>query len=120
MTTGGSYTLWRPQFVTLDNSGAFNAGVFTCPVEGRYRVHVNLTTLGKPSSAGAHYAQWRLNDLDTTINALTYHQDTTKQCLTAGGIIYAQSGDLITLVVNTDSGAYISHQNNSYSIELVS
>lgn len=122
LTTSGTttFTLWRPQFVTLDNAGNFDSGIFTCPVEGRYRVHANLTTLGKAGSAGAHYMQWRLNDLDATINAYTYHENTSSQCMTASGLIYAQAGDLITLVCSTDSTSYISHQNNSYSIELVS
>lgn len=122
LTTSGTldFTLWRPQFITLDNAGNLDTGIFTCPVEGRYRVHVNLTTLGKTGSAGGHYAQWRLNDLDSTINAMTYHQDTVKMCMTAAGIIYAQAGDTISLVCATDSGAYISHTSNSYSIELVS
>jgi hypothetical protein len=122
LTTSGttSYTLWIPQTVTLDNGGNFSAGIFTCPAAGIYRVHANLVTLGKSGSAGAHYAQWRKNNLDSTINAYTYHQNTSSQTMVAAGLIKASAGDVITLVCSTDVGASISHLSNSYSIEMVS
>ena len=116
----GSYTLWRPGVIVLDNAGSFASGIFTCPVDGIYRVHVNLVTLGKSGSAGAHYAEWLLNETVTGIYGYTYHQNTTSQCLVAAGVIRAAAGDTIKLACSTDASSYISHQNNSYSIELVS
>jgi hypothetical protein len=116
-----SFTLWRPAEPLLINVGnCYSAGLFTCPVAGRYRVHCNLTTLGKSGSAGTHIAQWRLNDSNYGIGASNLHQNTSNQNLVASGIISAAAGDVITLVCATDASSYISYQNNSYSIELVS
>jgi hypothetical protein len=116
-----AYTLWRPAEPLLVNIGnCYNAGRFTCPVTGRYRVHANMTTLGKSGTQGTHLAQWRVNDNNYGIGGMTYHQNTTSQCLVAAGVIGASAGDVISLVCATDASSYISYQNNSYSIELVS
>ena len=115
-----SFDLWIPSSSPVNVGGYYLAGVFTCPVDGNYRVHVNLTTLGKATIAGAHLAQWRLNDATTNIEGKTNHINTSSACLVASGIISAAAGDEITLVVSADSGSVISYQNNSYSIELVS
>jgi hypothetical protein len=79
-----------------------------------------MTTLGKSGTQGTHLAQWRVNDNNYGIGGMTYHQNTTSQCLVAAGVIGASAGDVISLVCATDASSYISYQNNSYSIELVS
>jgi hypothetical protein len=63
--------------------------------------------------------QWRKNDISTNIVATNSHA-AGYQCLSAGGVISATAGDLITLVAATDASTYINYQNNSYSISLIS
>jgi hypothetical protein len=110
-----TFVIWVPSTVTTNIGDYFSAGVFTAPITGRYRVHVNLTTNG----SGQHVARWRVNDSDYGISATNSHTSGIG-CLVASGIIEASEGDLITLACATDSGAAISYQNNSYTIELVS
>ena len=113
------FNLWIPSTITTNIGSYFSSGIFTAPVDGKYRVHVNLVSLGKSGSAAAHIAQWRLNDVPTNIQGYTYHQDTSRQSLVASGVIEATTGDTITLVVATDTGGSINYQYNSYSVELV-
>lgn len=118
-TGSTNFDLWIPSTVAINVGSYFSSGTFTAPVDGKYRVHVNLVSLGKSGSAAAHVAQWRVNDVPTTVQGYTYHQDTTRLSLVASGVLDAQAGDLITLVVATDSGGSVNYQYNSYSIELV-
>jgi len=115
--SAATFSLWRPLTITTDAGTNFSAGTFTVPVTGKYRVHINATTLGP----GVSNLRWRVNDVDYGINGTTNHnsQSGYSMNLALGGIIYATAGQLITLVGSTDSGTYISYQNNSYSIELV-
>ena len=113
------FNLWIPGTIAINTGSYYASGTFTAPIAGKYRVYVNLVSLGKSGSAAAHIAQWRLNDVPTNIQGYTYHQDTTRQSLVASGIIEAAAGDLITLVVAADTGGSINYQYNSYSIELI-
>jgi len=110
-----TFVTWVPSSISINVGDYLTSGVFAVPVTGRYRVHVNLTTLG----SGQHQARWRVDGVDYGISAVNSHTSGIG-CLTAAGIIAASAGQTITLACSTDVAAAISHQNNSYSIELVS
>jgi hypothetical protein len=110
-----TFVTWVPSNILTNTGGYFSAGTFTVPVNGRYRVHVNLTTLG----SGQHIAHWQLNGVNYGISATNSHSSGTG-CLVAAGIIEAEAGQSIALACATDNTAAVSHQNNSYCIELVS
>lgn len=118
-TSGTStFSIWIPNTVNVNVGEYYSAGVFTCPVDGLYRVQAHLTTLGK-ALGGTHIASWRKNDVDVGVKAKNVHDNSIQQCLSLGGIIEASKNDTITLVAATDASSYISYDNNSFSIELV-
>jgi hypothetical protein len=112
-----TYETWRPENILTNIGSHFvkSTGIFTVPAYGFYRVYAQVVTLGP----GSHSLNWQLNEVEYGINSLTEHS-TGRQCLTASGIIEAQKGDQIKLVGSTSSGAVISYQNSSFTIELVS
>ena len=111
-----SFATWVPGAIEFDNAGAFDGGtgVYTCPVDGYYKVFFSCTTL----TSGAHIARWQVNEVDYGINAKNDHTS-GEQNMVCCGIIEAVAGDQIKLVCATDAGAYISYQNANYSIEFI-
>lgn len=115
-----TYSVWIPLSIDFDNSSSFNiaSGIYTCSVGGYYRVSFSGTTL----ASGAHSLKWQLNPgtgfADTGISAYNSHTD-GQHHITCSGIVEAKLGDTIKLVGSTDSGASISYQNASYSIEFI-
>lgn len=115
-----TYNVWIPLSISFDNSASFNIanGVYTCVANGYYRVTFSGTTL----ASGAHSLKWQLNPgtgfADTGISGYNSHTD-GQQNIICTGIIEAEAGDTIRLVGSTDSGASISYQNASYSIEFI-
>lgn len=124
LTTGNllAYTTWVPKKI-IDRGNNFNetTGVFTVNTAGAYRVEALITTLGGPSTVGANEMRlrWQKNSAEVNINSVANHNEQETHQLACAGIIQAAVGDTIRLVFSSQSGAYFSYQNASYSIQLI-
>lgn len=126
-TSGNSsYDIWLPN-ITIDNGDNFDTetGIFTVYTDGIYQVYSHVTSLNSEAllGDGTVELQWRLNDADCNVNALSKFDSSTLVLysqLVCGGMISAKNGDTIKLVYSTsDLNTFVSSQNASYSIRLV-
>lgn len=124
----GNFLLWVPK-ITIDNGGNFTTsgaytGCFTAPTAGIYQVYAHVISLNSTTNLGDGTAklQWRLNDANCNINAVTKFDSTTLQLydqIVCSGMIQAKANDIIKLVYATASDTTLSWKNSSYSIRLV-